>query len=292
MHSLKKLNFYSFKAKFKELERKSDNKKNRRFTRIAPLSVLIFFILSSCIPQKKLLYLQDEGSNKTITGSFTNPRFQYKLKAGDEIQVKIIGLDDKTATLFSDKNTQSLNIQYNSQGGVLYYSSLTIDQNGNIPLPTIGYINLAGKNIFEARKVIQDSLNAYVNYGAVEVKLTNFRVSILGEVKAPGTFYVYDEEATIFDVLGMAGDLTPYGKRNDISVIRQTDQGHEIIKINLLDKNIMTSPVYYINPGDVIYVPNMTARAFGIANFQWGTLLSIISTTLSAISIIVYLGKK
>lgn len=291
MHTHKILVFYSFTAKFKELERKYRKKTfegiNQKLI-IAAISLLLF---SSCIPQKKILFLQDRNTKKTISGNFINPRFQYKLKPGDEIQIKIIGLDDKTATLFSDKTNQNISFQNASYGGILYLNSITLDQSGNIPMPTIGLINLNGKNIFEARQIIQDSLNAYVNYAAVEVKLVNYRVSVLGEVKNPGTFYIFDEESTIFDVLGLAGDMTPYGKRNDISVIRQTLQGPEIININLLDKNLMTSPAYYIYPGDVVYVPNMAARAFGLANFQWSTLLSIISTTLSAISIIVLINK-
>ena len=247
-------------------------------------------MFTSCIPQKKIIYFQDSEGSGSQT-QFTNPRFQYKLRPGDEIMVKIVGLDDKTASLFTDKNSQSTNLAQNSQGGMIYYQSLTLNEEGYIPMPTIGKIKIGGVNIFDARKIIQDSLNAYVNYGSVEVKLANFKVNILGEVNNPGMVYNFDEEGTILDGLAMAGDLTEYGNRRNISLVRQTENGVQIIPVNLTDKSIFTSPAYYLQPGDVIYVPNYGAKAFGFADFQWSVLFSVISTTFSAISIIVLLNK-
>ena len=247
-------------------------------------------MFTSCIPQKKIIYFQDSEGSASQT-QFTNPRFQYKLRPGDEIIVKIVGLDDKTASLFTDNKNQSSGVFQYGQGGMIYYQSLTLNEEGYIPMPTIGKIKIGGVNIFEARKIIQDSLNAYVNYGSVEVKLANFKVNVLGEVKNPGMIFNFDEEGTILDALAMAGDLSEYGNRRNISLVRQTENGVQIIPVNLTDKSIFTSPAYYLQPGDVIYVPNYGAKAFGFADFQWSVLFSVISTTFSAISIIVLLNK-
>jgi len=262
------------------------------FKKIPGVLILLFslFLVTSCIPQKKIIYFQDK-EGQTSQNQFTNHRFQYKLRAGDEVMVKIVGLDDKTASLFLDKNSQNANLTQNSQGGMIYYQTLTLNEEGYIPFPTIGKINIKGLNIFDARKIIQDSLNSYVNYGSVEVKLANFKVNVLGEVNNPGTFYNFDEEGTILDAISMAGDLTEYGNRQKISVIRQNENGTQIVCVNLTDKSIFTSPVYYLQPGDVVYIPALGAKAFGFANFQWSVLFSVISTTFSAISIIVLLNK-
>jgi polysaccharide biosynthesis/export protein len=245
---------------------------------------LIFLTLTSCIPQKRILILQDKSGNNTSSGEFNNLQHQYKIRPGDELFIRVEGLDDKTATFFS---TGTGNIGQQMQGG-MYYTSNTVNDKGLLNYPGFGDIPVAGMGIFDIERILQDSLRNYVNFGSLSVKMANFRVGVLGEVKAPGTLNIQDEYATIFDVIAMAGDLTPYGNRNKITIIRITDQGTKYQEVDITDRNILSSPYYYIYPGDVVYVPQMASKAFGLASFQLGNWLSLMGTLISTTTMILF----
>ncbi len=111
-------------------------------------------------------------------------------------------------------------------------------------------------------------------------------MTVLGEVKSPGHIDVFNDNITLLEALGMAGDLTDYGNRNEIMLIRQNGDRQDVHKIDLTDKSIMESEYFYLLPNDVVYVPPMAAKAFGLRNFQLQTFLSLI---LSSLTLYVYL---
>jgi len=243
--------------------------------------------LISCIPQKKLIYLQDKSGQKASSGEFNNVMHQYKIRPGDELYVRVEGLDEKTSKYF-ESGTGQIGGQ---MLGNMYLISSTVTDKGMLTYPSFGDVPVSGKTLFEIQHILQDSLRNYVNFGTITVKMANYRVGVLGEVKAPGTINVMDEYATIFDVIAMAGDLTSYGNRNKVSIIRISDNGTTYQEIDLTDRNILSSPYYYIYPGDVIYVPQVAGKAFGLANFQLGSWLSLLTSILSTVSFIIILGK-
>jgi polysaccharide export outer membrane protein len=257
--------------------------------RQAVFILFTLYLFSSCIPQRKLIYLQDEKGKEQTSQTFNNPIKYYKVKPGDELYIKVVGLDEKTSTLFTDKNDQRT-LQFIEKG--IYFQSYTVSDSGTINLPTIEKVFVSNMTIDEIQNVIQDKLKDFVNFGSISVKLANFRVSVLGEVETPSNIFIADDITTIFEVLSLAGDMTPYGNRQEVNIIRQSKDGLTYNKVDLTAKNFLNSEFYYIYPGDVVYVPQLKGKAFGFAEFQWGTLLSIISTTLSAISIIVLIKNQ
>jgi polysaccharide biosynthesis/export protein len=246
-----------------------------------------FSLFTSCIPQKKLIYLQNKAGSNSTSQEFNNPMKYYKVKPGDELYFKVIGLDEKTMSLFAEKQQGIQQFQQQS----MYFQSLTVNDSGLVSLPTIGLISVKGRTIDDIQIEVQKKLNEFVNFGAVSIKLANFRVSVLGEVENPSSYFISDDITTLFEVLSLAGDMTPYGNREEVNIVRQTEKGLTYNTIDLTSRDFLNSEFYYLYPGDVVYIPQLAGKAFGLASFQWGTLLSIISTTLSAVSIIIYLNK-
>ncbi|MBT4967930.1 MAG: hypothetical protein HOM80_02870, partial [Bacteroidetes bacterium] len=188
-----------------------------------------FSLFTSCIPQKKLIYLQNKTGANSTSQEFNNPMKYYKVKPGDELYFKVIGLDEKTISLFVERSTQGIP---QVQQQMIYFQSMTVNDSGLVSLPTIGLVHVSGRTIDDIQIEVQKKLNEFVNFGAVSIKLANFRVSVLGEVENPSTIDITDDITTLFEVLSLTGDMTPYGNRQEVKIIRQTKDG---IVYNVVD---------------------------------------------------------
>ena len=138
-----------------------------------------------------------------------------------------------------------------------------VDKNGEVELPFIGKIKLEGYTTIEAREIIRTAMLKYVKNPIINVKFNNFKVTVLGEVLKPATYIMPTEKVTVFDALGQAGDLTIYGRRENVLVIRDTvDNKKNMVHLNLTSKDIISSPYFYLQPNDVVYVePNKSKAA-------------------------------
>jgi len=145
--------------------------------------------------------------------------------------------------------------------GSLFLDGYSIDVSGKIILPTLGELTVKDLTVEEAQKLIQLNVNKYLNNAIAVVKLISFKVTVLGEVKNPGYYFVYNNQATALEALGMAGDLTNFGSRKNVKLIRQRPSGSEVILLDLTDPNLLKSEYYFLKPGDVIYVEPLKARS-------------------------------
>jgi polysaccharide biosynthesis/export protein len=244
--------------------------------------IAVVIVLSSCTPQKRLKYLQGDSNKGINSDSVVNKIHEYKVKSGDIIYLKILGLDEKTFSFF---NTQEIGYAGFSNISV-YLNSFSVNDTGLINIPVIGSVFVKGNTIQEIQNKIQILLNEYLNQGTVIVHLANFNFSVIGEVTKPGNFYVYDNKLTIFQALGMAGDMTVYGNREKVTIIRNTQEGITVNYININKKDIIKSEFYYIYPNDVIYIEPLRAKTFGFATFPLATVLTGISTLILVLNFI------
>ncbi len=237
------------------------------------------FILSSCGIQRKTQYLQVKNNSKS---EYTNNAAQqdYKLKPKDALFIQISSLDDATATISS--NSSATNYPMDPYGASLL--SHTIDKEGYLELPVIGKLNVKDKTIGEVTSIIKESLRNVLNQPMVSVKLVNRFVSVLGEVKTPGHFVFSEEKITIFDALGLAGDVTDYGNLKNVILVRNEQDINKRIELNLLSSEILSSPYYFLKPGDIIYVKARKSKFWGFREFPFGTILSAITTTVLVLS--------
>ena len=242
---------------------------------------LILSITTSCVPVKKMIYLQGEEDISEMV--FKYQKEEYKLQVNDIIDVQIRSVNEEANKLFSVQGAQSQQtMQAGIQGGgdLFYMTGFTINTNGAIELPYIGEIILEGKTLQEAKEVIDEQVARLFKTYYLQVKLGGVRFSTLGEFNKSGKLVILQNQVTIYEAISAAGDLSPLAKRNEIRLIRQYPDGTKIHTINLLDQSIIGSPYYSIQPNDVLYAEPLPQKAYGLGV----TGAQTITTLLSALS--------
>jgi polysaccharide export outer membrane protein len=198
--------------------------------------------------------------------------------------VNITTLNEEVNAMLSPGGTSSTQQMSQGGGGGGYLMGYTLRDSGFISLPLIGNVFVYEKTMEEATKLIEEKVAAMLKDATVVVKLLSYRITVLGEVSGPGTFTHYGNQLTVFDAIGMAGDLTDLGNRGRVLVVRPTKEGSTTYRINLKDKNLLVSDAYFLLPNDIIIVEPrksklLTLNAPTISLF-FSTVFSTISLTL------------
>ncbi len=215
------------------------------------LFVLSILLFNSCASKSEVVYFQNADNFETLVD---NNSFTPKFKVDDLVSIHISTLDNVASAPFNL-------FRGSSEGGIMPEQvDYLIDQAGEIDFPVIGKIKISGLSPEEVRILLRDELSDYLKDPIINIRLRNFSVTILGEVKRAGTYAVNGERITILEALGLAGDLTIKGKRDNVLVIRDFDGTKVYTRINLTNKKALSSPVYYLTQNDVVYVePNKSA---------------------------------
>jgi polysaccharide export outer membrane protein len=240
--------------------------------------------LTSCITQKDLEYMQLKES--TIT-SFSEARIpDYKLKPDDELYIQISSLDEAATDVFSNSGSQQIDYAGSMQPYGASLVSYTINKGGYLVFPIIGPILVKDYTISQVTQIIEDSLVNILSQPIVTVKLVNRYVSVLGEVRNPGHYVYAQEKLTIYDALGLAGDMTVYSNRRSVVLVRNENGKNSLIYLDLTRPQILESKYYYLNPNDMIYVKPLQKRFWGMSQFPFVIILSTISTALLIYSVV------
>jgi polysaccharide export outer membrane protein len=214
--------------------------------------------LGSCVTQRKLPYFQNGAYSTQKPVETENLRPLYKLQPGDVLSVRVQSVQPVLSEIFNVPAPQTMT---SGDPSTLYLTGYPIDENGNINLPTVGRVKVEGQTMDQAQVLLQQKVTTYVRDANVLVKLLSFKITVLGEVRQPGRYFIYNPQATILEALGMAGDLSEYGNRENVKLIRQTAKGSEIVLVNLTDANLLKSPYFYLQPNDALYVEPLKARS-------------------------------
>jgi polysaccharide biosynthesis/export protein len=261
----------------------STNKKNKNLKFIF-LFIFFTLILSSCKIKKDLVYL----NKGTFDTNSLNEVFTLKFKKGDILNISINSIDSEASKPF---NIQQYNRNFSGgfQDGSPVVDGYLIDNNGEINFPVIGKIKLEGLDRIEAINLITNLIDPYLKEATVNIRISNFRISILGSVKNPGTFTIPNERITIFEAFGLAGDMKITGKRKNVLVLRDSLGFKQEIRMDLTSKSIVNSKAYYLYQNDVIYVePNLNERYSSSFVGNMGLyVLSGLSVVLALINLIV-----
>ncbi len=243
--------------------------------------LIIFAILllsiSACVPHSKMVYLQQQGEIQD-TLKFSRP--EYYIKAGDILHVRVLTMEEESFLMFNNvENRGSTSYSTRENQISVYLHGYNVSDNGNITLPVIGKVEVAGLTTERAQDKIQEKIDKYLIGATVVVKIANFSVTVLGEVKRPGNYYVYDNRFTVMDVLGMAGDMTEFGNRQ-VNIVRQTEDGAVFSVLDITDSQAVTSEFYYLQPDDLVYVQPHRVKRLGFREFPFSVLFSAITTTI------------
>jgi len=259
--------------------------------------ILYSFLISmvtSCVPAKKMIYLQPE-EQESSDKVFTYDRQEYLLQVNDILDVQIKSMNPDVNAIFSGQSqamAQTSQVSAQSGGDLYYMSGYSVDNQGEISIPFVGEISVAGLSLAQAEKQIDSSVALLFSNYALQVKLGGIRFSALGEFNAPGKRVVLQNQATIFEAIALSGDLTQLARRDQVKLIRQYPQGTKIHSLNLLDQSIIGSPFYFIQPNDVLYAEPLPQKSYGLGvngaqtiSTLVGVLGSSLAVTLSVLSL-------
>jgi polysaccharide biosynthesis/export protein len=249
--------------------------------------IISIFLLSSCANKKNILYLQDNIAESNIE---INQSYVSRLQADDILSIQVSSIDNQGVAAFNIATSNGI-LGTDVAVGQPRFINYIIRQDGSIEFPVIGKIKLAGLTVVEAIDLLKKEISAYVKKPIVILEWLNFKYSVLGEVTRPGQFTSKSERVTVLEALSNAGDLTIFGKRKNIILIRENNGKRSYFNIDLTNKDFINSEAYYIKQNDVILVTPNNARVQSSAFNQNSTIyISIASVVLALINI--YLTSK
>ncbi len=229
------------------------------FVRLSILLALLVVSAASCSTYKKINYIQDAQLDTALTmianqGILIQPM--------DMISIVVSSRDPELARIY---NLPVVTYQAGSESSVSNFNQrligYSVDNDGNIQFPELGTIHVAGLNRWQLAELIREKLSSLVKDAVVTVQFMNFKISVTGEVTSPGVFDISGDKITIFEAISLARNLTIYGRRDGVYVIREQNGNRTIYQVDLRTVDMFNSPAYYLQQNDVVYVEPNKVRA-------------------------------
>ena len=248
----------------------------------------VAFFLISCATSKDILYFQDIDQVKKQP---IQAEYITRIAKDDLLNIVVTGPDKTVVMPFN------LTLNENMMGGYTSAQSLfpyLVDSQGNIDFPVLGRIHVEGLTRIELTNYLTERLQEYIKDPVVVISFINYKITVLGEVRSPGTYTMPSERTTILQALGMAGDLNIAAERDKVLLIREIDGVQTHVKIDLKSAQIMNSPYFYLHQNDVLYVAPSASRIVQGTNTAsiWSTSLSILVSAVSVVSVILTLTNN
>ncbi len=245
-----------------------------------PIYILLFlFTFSSCITNRDLEYIR---SSKEIKNAKAN-KHDYRLQMGDLISIQISTTTEQQHDFFNKENLA--NSQLMMQNPYLY--GYIIKEDGNLDLPSFGKVRAEGFTLQELENVIRKIAESYFESPIVKLNIINFKISILGEVNNPGTFKIIDPEVNILYALSLSGDMTQFGNRRKVKVIRNENELNRVFYVDLTKKGVLNNADFMLQPHDIIYVSPLRKKFYAFNNIN-----NIVSMSLSAVTLFILINNN
>lgn len=249
------------------------------------LSAAVVIAMTSCSHKTTLPYFTDITDQKE--GVIPKQEYLPKVQSDDELQILVSSTSPEATVAYNLPFVNAASRDVITKTSTPRYQTYVVDSKGDIEFPILGKIHVAGKNIEQIEEMLYNEISRDVKDPIVTVTLANFKVVVAGEVKMPQTISVNGNRISILDALATAGDLTEYGERSNILVIRENNGERTFAHLDLNSSDILTSPYYYLQQNDYVYVaPNKIRQANSKYNTNNSFKLSVISTVVSACSVI------
>lgn len=255
--------------------------------------VLSVIALAGCTTEKDLAYLYNLPETGG-EGYFTLDVPYYKIQPRDILYVSVKtqtpdgGLED----ILTGKAGVSTNYMMQNEASQ-YISGYSVDPTGMVNLPLIGKTTVNGMNIYEIRDLIQTKADSLFRHAYVEVRLLSFKFTVIGEVKAPGSYFNYNDQLTVLEAIGRAGGISDVGSRRDILVVRPMDKRTMTYRISLQDKDLLESPAYFLTPNDVVIVQESGKKIFNMNLPTYSFVITALASTITTtILLINYFGPS
>ncbi len=249
-------------------------------------ALILIAFSSSCVDTQKLKYFSNLSDSQVVHLPALQ-RSQAIIMPDDILEIKIAGANEATAALFNTYSSNPAmsagNSNTNSSTGYI------VDMNGDIEFPVIGKIKAAGITKEQFKDQLKERVSKYLKDPLVSVKFSNFRFTVLGEVRNPSTFVVPNERITVLEAVGLAGDMTTYSRRMGVHILRDSNGVREIGTIDFTDKAIFMSKYYYLQRNDVIYIE---AEKYKTRFEDLSRISALLATVISLIAITITIVRK
>jgi polysaccharide export outer membrane protein len=248
------------------------------------LPLLLLWLLAACNPTRNLVYFSNLKENDRYQTPPEAP-IELLLQPNDLVSIRVSSLNAESNALFNrgvmsapGAAATTLSADNAPTEGYL------LDKDGNIDFPVLGKVKLGGLTNTQATAKMTTQIQQYVKSPIVTIRLLNFKVTVIGEVNRPSTFLVPTQRITILEALGLAGDMTAYGRRENVLLVREQNQVRSTTRLNLNDKALLTSPYFYLQQNDVLYVaPDKIKQVQASTNTLKLTLAGLAITIISAL---------
>lgn len=212
--------------------------------------LFVLFVLNSCVPKKDVIYFQ--GINGTASTDSSN--YEPTIKTDDVLFIHVSALDPKAAEPFNIGNSEG-----GTAGNAMQLQRMTylVNNAGYIQFPVLGDLKVSSLNRNQVIELLRSKIAEYVKDPVINLRIMNYKISVLGEVNSPGTFPLTSERITLPEALAMAGDMTLFGKRENVLILRESQGVKTSFRLDMTNPDIVNSPYYYLTQNDVVYVePN------------------------------------
>lgn len=253
-----------------------------RITRTGFWLACLCLCLTSCISSKELVLFQKTNADTLAVAS----RYTPTIQPGDVLSIQVSSLNPEATSFFNPfaAINQAGAAAAQTGGAMPYTPGYLVDNAGQIEFPLMGKIKVGGLSTTQVADLMREKLKTYLKDPTVNVRNTSFQISVLGEVSRPSMYSIPNEQVTLPQAIGLAGDLTVYGRRDNVLVIREENGQKIFARIDLRQRDLFKSPFYYLHPNDIVYVEPAKARAASIdRTYQ---ILPIALSALSVLSII------
>jgi polysaccharide biosynthesis/export protein len=251
-------------------------------------TIVIFFLISilftSCLTRKEMTYFQPANQKYDTATYSIKEKFVSRIQPGDILNIRVFSLSQEANAMFNVFPTEQAG---NTSNELAAPVGFLVAADGTVALPLAGKILVEGLSSGEASDTITKKLNNYLVQPTVSVRITNFKISVLGEVQHPSVYIVANERITLPEALSLAGDLTIYGKRENLLLIREEGGKREFYRVDLTKRDFFDSPYYYLRPNDIIYAEPTTGRILGSSG-----LLQVAPIIISALTLFVLIIWK
>ncbi|MCZ2845018.1 MAG: polysaccharide biosynthesis/export family protein [Candidatus Bathyarchaeota archaeon] len=250
------------------------------------LGILCVLLTTSCVSRKKIAYFQNMEELKAEADT---ARSDLKIQPNDLLTITVSAANLEAVQPFNLPVTSAPRIEApGSVSGNMQLQSYLVDSDGNIEFPVLGTVTVSKLTRQELVEKLKKEIAVYVQDPIVNIKIINFQVTILGEVNRPGTYTVPDERLSLTKAIGLAGDLTIYGRRDNVMILRETEDTKEYKTLDLTKSDFLNSPYYYLQQNDVVYVEPNSAQMQGASyNRNASVYISIASVLISLIIVII-----
>jgi polysaccharide export outer membrane protein len=245
--------------------------------------VLTIIVLSSCVSKKDIVYFQnDEIDQAKVSNSY-----RTIIKPDDLLQITITALDIEAVRPFN-LAAVTYATSSNSAIGVAQQQTYLVDTSGEIDFPVLGKLKIGGLSRNEVIDLLKRKLSPdYIKEPNVNIKIANYKISVMGDVRMPGSYNIPNERITILDALALAGDVNISGQRNNLLIIREEENKKVQYRVDLRSNALLTSPVYYLQQNDVVYVePNYARIQSASSNSSTSLFISITGLIITIVSLL------